>query len=153
MVPVGGGGLIAGIATAVKETKPTVRVVGVQSEATPIMYESLKLGYIVPAHRHKPSTIAEGLAGSIEEGSITFAIAQKYVDQVELVKEETISRAVYLLCTGDHQKVEGSGAAGTALLLEKPELFKGLTVAVVVSGGNIDEARLDGIFDNEEKER
>ncbi|MGD6934852.1 MAG: threonine ammonia-lyase [Candidatus Bathyarchaeia archaeon] len=152
LVPVGGGGLIAGISTAIKNLKPNVRVIGVQSEATPIMYESLKLGQIVRAHHHKPSTIAEGLAGSIEENSITFAIAQKFVDEVRLVKEETISKAVYLLCTKDQQKVEGSGAAGIALLLEKPEEFKGLTVAVVISGGNIDEQRLDSIFDAEEKQ-
>jgi len=152
LVPVGGGGLIAGISTAIKNSKPNVKVIGVQSEATPIMYESLKLGQIVPAHRHKPSTIAEGLAGSIEEGSITFTITQKYVDEVVLVKEETISKAVYLLCEKDQQKVEGSGAAGVALLLEKPEVFKGLTVAVVISGGNIDDARLDDIFDTEEKQ-
>ncbi|XHH07924.1 MAG: threonine/serine dehydratase [Candidatus Bathyarchaeia archaeon] len=151
LVPVGGGGLIAGVSTAIKNLKPNIKVVGVQSEATPIMYESLKMGQIVPAHRHKPNTIAEGLAGSIEEGSITFTIAQKYVDEVVLVKEETISRAVYLLCENDQQKVEGSGAAGVALLLEKPELFKGLTVAVLVSGGNIDDSRLDGIYDAEEK--
>jgi threonine dehydratase len=152
LVPVGGGGLIAGVSTAIKNLRPNVQVIGVQSEATPIMYESLKIGEIVPAHRHKATTIAEGLAGSIEEGSITFSIAQKYVDEVLLVKEETISKAVYLLCTSDQQKVEGSGAAGVALLLEKSETFKGLTVAVVISGGNIDDARLDGIFDTEEKQ-
>ncbi len=150
LVPVGGGGLIAGIATAIKNQNPNVQVIGVQSEVTPMMYESLNMGIIVPPHRHGSNTIAEGIAGGIEEGSITFAITQKNVDKIELVKEESISKAVYLLCTREQQKVEGSGAAGIALLLEKPDAFKGLTVAVVISGGNIDDARLDSIFDSEE---
>jgi threonine dehydratase len=150
VVPVGGGGLIAGISTAVKNQNQKVQVVGVQSEVTPMMYESLNMGQIVPPHRHGTNTIAEGIGGGIEQGSITFAITQKLVDKIELVKEESISKAVYLLCTREQQKVEGSGAAGVALLLEKPEMFKGLTVAIVISGGNIDDARLDSIFDKEE---
>jgi threonine dehydratase len=150
VVPVGGGGLIAGISTAIKNMTSKVQVVGVQSEVTPMMYESLNMGKIVPPHRHGSNTIAEGIGGGIEEGSITFEIAQKHVDKVMLVKEETISKAVYLLCTREQQKVEGSGAAGVALLLENPGMFKGLNVAVVISGGNIDDSRLDSIFDSEE---
>ena len=72
IVPVGGGGLIGGIAIAVKTQKPTVRVIGVQSSASPVMYESLKAGKIVPPHRHERYTIAEGLVGAVEKGSITF---------------------------------------------------------------------------------
>ncbi len=150
LVPVGGGGLIAGISTAVKSLKADVQVIGVQSEATPIMYESLKAGKIVPAHRHNPRTIAEGLAGGIEKGSITFTIVQQYVDEVALVKEETLRKAVYLLCQEEGQKVEGSGAAGIAMLLENKEAFAGLTVAIVVSGGNIDDSLLESILASEE---
>ena len=150
LVPVGGGGLIAGISTAVKSLKPDVQVIGVQSEATPIMYESLKAGKIVPAHRHNPRTIAEGLAGGIEKGSITFTIAQQYVDEVALVREETLRKAVYLLCKEEGQKVEGSGAAGIAMLLENKEAFAGLTVAILVSGGNIDDSLLQSILASEE---
>ncbi len=150
LVPVGGGGLIAGISIAAKSLKPDVQVIGVQSEATPIMYESLKAGKIVPAHRHNPRTIAEGLAGGIEKGSITFTIAQQYVDEVALVREETLRKAVYLLCQEEGQKVEGSGAAGIAMLLENKEAFAGLTVAIVVSGGNIDDSLLQSILASEE---
>ena len=72
IVPVGGGGLIGGIAIAVKTSETNVRVIGVQSSASPVMYESLKAGKIVPPHRHERYTIAEGLVGAVEKGSITF---------------------------------------------------------------------------------
>lgn len=150
VVPVGGGGLIGGIAVAVKSQKPTVKVVGVQSEASPVMYESLKKGAIVPPHRHERYTVAEGLAGAIEKGSITFSIAQQYVDEVTLVREESIRQAVYLLWKNMKLVVEGSGAVGVALALENKELLAGKTVAMVISGGNIDDALLQGIIAGEE---
>ncbi len=150
VVPVGGGGLIGGIAIAVKTQKPTVRVIGVQSAASPVMYESLKAGKIVPPHRHERYTIAEGLVGAVEKGSITFLIAQQYVDEVTLVREELIRRAVYLLWKNEKQVVEGSGAAGVAWLIENKAAFAGKTVAVVISGGNIDQYLFDGIVAEEE---
>ena len=150
IVPVGGGGLIAGIAIAVKSQKPTVKVIGVQSTASPVMYESLKTGKIVPPHRHERYTIAEGLVGAVEKGSITFGIAQKYVDYVTLAREESIRRAVYLLWKNEKEVVEGSGAAGVALLLENKDSFSGQTIAVVISGGNIDPYLFNGIIAGEE---
>ena len=149
VVPVGGGGLIAGISTAVKTQKPNVRVIGVQSEASPVMYESLKAGRIVPPHRHEPYTVAEGLSGGIEKGSITFTIAKQYVDEVMLVREESIRQAVYLVWKNENQMIEGSGAAGVALLLENENAFKGQTVAVVITGGNIDESLFKSILAQE----
>jgi threonine dehydratase len=146
IVPVGGGGLISGIGIAVKSEKPNVQLLGVQSEATPIMYESLKAGRIVPPHRHELNTIAEGLSGGIEKGSITFTIAQKYVDEVLLVKEETIRRAVYLIWKNEKQQVEGSGVAGVAMLLENKDYFVDQTVAIVLSGGNIDDSLFQKIL-------
>ena len=139
IVPVGGGGLISGIAIAVKSQKPTVKVIGIQSTASPVMYESLKAGEIVPPHRHERYTIAEGLVGAVEKGSITFGIAQQWVDEVTLVREELIRQAVYLLWKNEGQVVEGSGAAGVAMLMENKDAFKGKTVAVVITGGNIDQ--------------
>ena len=146
LVPVGGGGLISGVGIAVKSLKPDVLVIGVQSEATPIMYESLKAGKIVPAHRHEPKTIAEGLAGGIEKGSITFTIAQQYVDEVMLVREETIRQAVYLLWKNEKQLIEGSSAVGVAMLLENKDSFAGQSVAVVLTGGNIDDSLFQSIL-------
>ena len=149
IVPVGGGGLVGGIAIAVKSQKPNVRIIGVQSTASPVMYESLKVGRIVPPHRHERYTIAEGLVGAVEKGSITFGIAQRYVDEVTLVREEWIRRAVYLLWKNEGQVVEGSGAAGVGWLMENKDLFAGKTVAVVISGGNIDPYLFDGIVAEE----
>ena len=150
IVPVGGGGLIGGIAIAVKTQKPTVRIIGVQSSASPVMYESLKAGKIVPPHRHERYTIAEGLVGAVEKGSITFDIAKQYVDELMLAREESIREAVYLIWKNEKQVVEGSGAAGVALLLENKDQFAGKTVAVVISGGNIDRYLFDGIVAGEE---
>ncbi len=140
VVPVGGGGLISGVSIAVKSLKPNVQVLGVQSAAVPIMFESLKSGEIVKAHRHEPKTIAEGLSGGVEKGSITFTIVQKYVDEVFLVREESIRHAVYLLWENEKLVMEGSGAAAVALLLENKDLFVGKTVALVLTGGNIDDS-------------
>lgn len=140
VVPVGGGGLISGVSIALKSLKPNVQVLGVQSAAVPIMFESIKSGKIVKAHRHEPKTIAEGLSGGVEKGSITFTIIQQYVDDIFLVREETIRHAVYVLWENEKQVVEGSGAAAAALLLENKDLFVGKTVALVLTGGNIDDS-------------
>jgi threonine dehydratase len=147
VVPVGGGGLISGISIAAKSLKPTVAIVGVQSEASPVMYESLKAGRIVEAQ--KANTIAEGLSGGIEKGALTFEIAKKYVDTMLLVKEATIRKAVYLLCVHEKLVVEGSGAAAIAPFLEDKELFRGKTVVCVLTGGNIDCELLDDILATE----
>jgi threonine dehydratase len=150
IVPVGGGGLISGISIAIRSQKPTAQVIGVQSQASPVMYESLKAGKIVPPHRHEPYTVAEGLSGGIEKDSITFTIAQQYVDEVMLVREESIRRAVYLLWKNEKQVVEGSGVAGIAMLLENSNSFTGQIVAVVITGGNIDDSLFKSILASEE---
>jgi threonine dehydratase len=137
VVPVGGGGLISGVSIAVKSTKPEVEIVGVQSEASPVMYESLKAGRIVEAPKAK--TIAEGLSGGIEKGSLTFEIVKNCIDRMLLVKESTIRRAVHLLWTQDKQVAEGSGAAAIAPILENNAMFKGKAVVCLITGGNIDD--------------
>jgi threonine dehydratase len=147
VVPVGGGGLISGISIAVKSMKPKVQVIGVQSEASPVMYESLKAGRIVEAKQTE--SIAEGLSGGIEKGSITFKIAQKYVDRVLLVREKTIKRAVYLLWTHEKQVTEGSGAAAVAPIIENKNLFGGRTVIAVITGGNIEAELFQRILASE----
>jgi threonine dehydratase len=121
----------------------------VQSQATPVMYESLKAGKIVPPHRHEPKTLAEGLSGGIEKGSITFTIAQQFVDEVTLVREESIRHAIYLLWKNEKQVVEGSGVAGVAMLLENSDSFAGQVIALVVTGGNIDDDLFKSIVASE----
>jgi len=146
VVPVGGGGLISGVSIALKSLKPNVQVYGVQSAAVPIMFESLKSGEIVKPHRHEGKTIAEGLSGGVERGSITYSIVQQYVDEIFLVREESIRHAVYVLWENEKQVVEGSGAAAVALLLENKDLFVDKTVVLVLTGGNIDDALFQNLL-------
>jgi threonine dehydratase len=147
IVPVGGGGLISGVSIAVKNVKPGVRVIGVQSEASPVMYKSLRAGRIVDARMKE--TIAEGLAGGIEKDTGTFRIIQEYVDELLLVREETIRRAVYLLWAQEKQVAEGSGAAAIASMIENKSKFAGETVVAVVTGGNIDAELFQSIVASE----
>jgi len=147
LVPLGGGGLISGVSIAIKSNRPDVQVIGVQSKSSPIMYESLKAGKIVGVQKAKTKSIAEGLSGNV--GPITFEIAQKYVDSVMLVKEETLRHAVYLLWNYDKQVVEGSGAAAVAPVMENNPLFKDKIVASVVTGGNIDSDLFQSILKSE----
>ena len=147
IVPVGGGGLISGISIAIKSIKPSVQIIGVQSEASPVMYESLKAGKIVDVEMRE--SIAEGLFGGIEKGSVTFNLVQKYVDDLLLVKEETIKKAIYLLWTREKQVVEGSGAAAIALMIENKDLFAGKTTVAVITGGNIEDKLFQEILASE----
>lgn len=149
IVPVGGGGLISGISIAIKSIKPSVQIIGVQSEASPVMYESLKAGKIVDVEIRE--SIAEGLSGGIERGSITFEIVQKYVDDLVLVKEETIRKAIYLLWKEEKLVAEGAGAAAIAPIIENKDLFRKKTVVSVISGGNIDDELFRNILDSETK--
>jgi len=140
LVPIGGGGLVAGIAIAIKSKNRAIEVFGVQSEASPVMYESLKAGRILKSEEVKiHNSIADGLSGGIEEGSITFTIIQKYVNKVILVKEETIKEAIKLLWEKDSQVVEGAGAVGPAAVIENKEYFKNKKTVIIISGGNIDD--------------
>lgn len=144
VVPVGGGGLISGISIAAKSIKPIVKVVGVQSETSPVMYESLKAGRIINVEVKE--SIADGLHGGIESGSITFGIVQNYVNNFLLVKEKTIKKAIYLLWKNEKQVVEGAGAAAVAAIMENVDMFRGKTVVAVISGGNIEEKQLRSIL-------
>ncbi len=140
LVPVGGGGLISGVSAAIKGANKRIEVVGVQSVASPVMCESIRRGRIVDMELE--DSVAEGLHGGIEEGSITFDLCKEYVDDFILVQEQTIIDAIVHHLFLDHQLVEGAGAVGAAAIMENPERFKGRNVGVVVSGGNIDEELL-----------
>ncbi len=140
LVPIGGGGLVAGIAIAIKNKNRAIEVIGAQSEASPVMYESLKAGKILKSEELKiQDSIADGLSGGIEKGSVTFKVAQKNVDEIVLVKEETIKEAIRLLWEKDGQVVEGAGAVGPAVVLENTEQFKNKKTVIIISGGNIND--------------
>jgi len=133
VVPVGGGGLISGIATAVKALNPGVKIYGVESKTYPSMYQRLK-GLPVECGG---DTIAEGIAVK-DAGDIAFSIVKRLVEEMLVVKEETIERAVVALLEIEKTVAEGAGAAALAALLEHPAHFAGKRVALPVSGGNID---------------
>ncbi|MCD6263036.1 threonine ammonia-lyase [Candidatus Bathyarchaeota archaeon] len=144
LVPVGGGGLLSGVAVALKSLNPEVEVLGVQSKASPVMYESFRRGEIVEVPMEE--SVAEALHGGIEKGSVTFEIVRELVDDILLVEEGEIRRAIALFLEHHHQVAEGAGAVGLAALMTYGERFKGRRVGVVISGGNIDISLLREIL-------
>ncbi|MDZ4740199.1 MAG: threonine ammonia-lyase [Alphaproteobacteria bacterium] len=141
VVPVGGGGLIAGMAIAARAMKPGVRMVGVETRLFPSMYNALK-------HGNEPiggRTIAEGIAVK-NVGAKTTEICGRLLDDVLLVSEESIERAIALLLAIEKSVVEGAGAAGFAAMLQHPEQFAGRKVGLVLCGGNIDPRLLSNVI-------
>ncbi|TKJ31025.1 MAG: threonine ammonia-lyase [Chloroflexi bacterium B3_Chlor] len=135
LVPIGGGGLIAGVSVAAKAVNPSIKIIGVQVEASPSAYLSLKEGRCYERYEHDP-TICEGLAGGF--GIVPFRIAKDLIDEVVLVNEEETREAIFALLEAEHLVVEGSGAVGVAALLFDKVNLKGRKVVAVISGGNID---------------
>ena len=135
VVPIGGGGLAAGIASAVKQLRPLVKIVGVQTEASAAIYHSLRAGHMVTVP-DLPS-IADGIAGNIELGTITFPIIQKYVDDVVLVSEDEIRAAMAHLLEREKLVVEGAAAAALAAIASGKVSADAPTVAII-TGGNVD---------------
>lgn len=134
IVPVSGGGLISGIATALKEIKPTIKVIGVNIESVPAMYQSLKKGF--PTKVDIKETIADGLTAN-KPGDLTFKHTQKYVDDLVLVSENEIAEAVYLLSKNTKLVVEPSGTVALAAILNQSTNLKNRKIAVLLTGGNI----------------
>jgi threonine dehydratase len=144
LVPVGGGGMIAGIAVAVKSLAPNVQIIGVQPSASPALRDSIRDGKCYEEYDAAP-TICDGLAGGI--GKIVFEVAQKkWIDDVIIVEETETRAAVRALAETQQLIVEGSGAVGVAALFARKNDFRGKRVAVVLSGGNIDLALLQEIL-------
>lgn len=144
LVPVGGGALISGIAIAAKAEKPKLEVIGAQSTASPVMHASLKAGKVVDVKLGE--SIAEGLHGGIEKDTITFPLIQKYADDILLVEEADIRKAIKQLFLQDHVTAEGSGAVGPAAIIRYPDRFAGKKVVVVISGGAIEKELLSEII-------
>jgi threonine dehydratase len=144
VAPIGGGGLIGGIACAVKGTNPAIQVFGVQPARLPSMKEALRQRRPVTL---KPAiTIAEGIAVR-RAGERTFPMVQKYVDDIVTVEEEEIANAILLLLEQEKTLAEGAGAASIAALLNHKLPLEGKKVAVLVGGGNIDVTLLSRIIE------
>ena len=141
LVPVGGGGLIAGVALAAKHAKPDIEIVGVEAALYPAMINAIQ-------GRGDPcggSTLAEGIAVR-DVGDKTIAIVRDLVRDIVTVTETNIERAIGMFATLDKTVAEGAGAAPLAALLEHPEKFKGRTVGLILSGGNIDSRLLSSVL-------
>ncbi len=144
LVPVGGGGLISGISTALKETIPSCKVIGVEAAGVPSLYEALKRDELFTVK--EPKTIADGLLGQTT-GKFNFEICKKNVDDVVLVTDDAMKMAVKSLLFDCHILTEPSGAAPVAALLSdvyKPR--QGEKVGLVISGGNIAYTLLQDIL-------
>jgi threonine dehydratase len=144
IVPIGGGGLMGGVASAIKGLKPGCRVMGIELAAGPGMTPALAAGQPVPVTR--PRTIADGLTPPFV-GALPLEVARQAVDEILLVTEEEIMEAMRALLTRAKLYVEGAGAAATAALLAgKVHLPPGAVVVSIVSGGNVDPERALGLF-------
>jgi threonine dehydratase len=141
VVPVGGGGLISGIATAAKALKPGILVYGAESQNYPSMHQRLN-GLPVECGG---DTIAEGIAVK-DVGNLAFEVIRQLVEEVLVVKEETIERAAVALIEIEKTVAEGAGAAALAALLEHPARFTGKRVGLPISGGNIDSRVLASVL-------
>jgi threonine dehydratase len=144
VVPIGGGGLIGGIACAIKETNPKVQVIGVQTSRLPSMKAAVTEGkpVTIPA----AATIADGIAVR-RAGERTLPLVQKYVDEIVTVDEEEIANAILLLLEREKTMAEGAGAAAIAALVNHKIQVSGKKVAVLVCGGNIDVTLLSRIIE------
>jgi len=141
VVPIGGGGLISGMAVAAKTLKPDIEVVGVQAALYPSMYNLIKQQSLPM----RGDTLAEGIAVKAP-GRITSEIVRALVDDIVLVTEQDVEHALSLLLTIEKSVTEGAGAAGLAAVLADPARFKGRKLGLVLSGGNIDTRLLSGVL-------
>lgn len=145
IVPVGGGGLISGIAVATKSIKPDIKIIGVQSKNMPSMAESIFKDRITTVNGMP--TIADGIAVKTP-GKITFEIVKRYVDDIVTVDEDEIANAILLLMERAKVIAEGAGAASVAALLNRMGQLKDKKIVALLSGGNIDVNMLSRIIDS-----
>jgi threonine dehydratase len=144
VIPVGGGGLASGMAVAAKSLKPDLRIVGVQAQLYPSMYNAVQ-GKSLPM---RGDTLAEGIAVKAP-GRITTQIIRHLADDIILVSEDQIERALAMLIAIEKTVVEGAGAAGLAAVLAEPERFAGRNVGLVLTGGNIDTRLIASVLTRE----
>jgi threonine dehydratase len=139
VVPIGGGGLAAGVAAVVTQLQPSIRVIGVQTDASAAIYHSLKAGHMLTVPE-LPS-VADGIAGNIDLQSMTFPIIQKHLDDVVLVSEDEIKAALAHLLHQEKLLVEGAAAAAFAAV-SSGKIQAQQPIVVIITGGNIDPQRM-----------
>jgi len=141
LVPVGGGGLIAGIASYLKTIRPEVRIIGCQPRNSCVMAQSVEAGEIIEAEEEP--TISDGTAGGIEAGSVTFELCRQFVDEFILLDESDIERAIRWVHEREGMAVEGAASLSVGAVLKHPRRFSGRTSIAVLSGCRIDPALLE----------
>ena len=146
-VPVGGGGLISGIAGYCKKVNSEIKILGCQPENSAVMYHSIKAGKILEMES-KP-TIADGTAGGIEQDSITFDICKANVDRYCLVKESEIKRALYIMLEKHQMMVEGAAGLSIACLIKNKENYKGRNVVLIICGNKMSIDLLQDVLKSE----
>jgi len=134
-ISVGGGGLISGVGTALKNLSPRTKVVGVWPENSPCMLRAMEAGEIIDVEEQ--DTLSDGTAGAVEPGSVTFPICREVIDETITVTEAEIARAMRMIAEAEHWIVEGSAGVALAGLAKHAEAFQGQKVAVVICGRNI----------------
>lgn len=142
IVPVGGGGLISGIGSYIKAQRSKTRMYGAQAAASPTMQRSRRAGEIV--HVQVAPTLADGLAGNLDPQTATLALCRQFTDDIFLVSEAAIRRAILWSMFEIHKIIEGSAATGIAALLKHRTHFHGQRVVIVVTGSNIDLRKVLG---------
>jgi threonine dehydratase len=144
VVPIGGGGLIGGIACAIKESHPEIRIVGVQTSKLPSMAIAVEAHH--PVTIAAATTIADGIAVR-RAGDLTLPVIERYVDEIVMVEEDEIASAILMLLEREKTLAEGAGAAALAALLQHRTSLHGAHTAVLVCGGNIDVTLLSRIIE------
>jgi len=147
LAPVGGGGLMSGIAAYLNAVGPSIEVIGCQPTNSCVMYESIKAGEILDIE--SLPTISDGTAGGIESGSITFDLCRRHVDDFILLEEAEIVAAMRFLHEMEGVTIEGAAALSSAAVLKDRQRFAGRRIALIVSGGRVDEATMDKVLKHE----
>jgi len=147
LAPVGGGGLISGVAGYLKAVDPSIEVIGCQPVNSCVMYESIKAGEILDIE--SLPTISDGTAGGIEKGSITFDLCCRHVDDFILLEEAEISAAMRFLHEEEGVTIEGAAALSTAAVLKERTRFAGRRITLIVSGGRVDETTMAEVLKHE----
>ncbi len=144
VVPIGGGGLISGIAIAAKALRPEIDVIGVEVEASSPFTRGLAAGHIVPIDVGE--TLADGLAGNLDPDTVTFDLVRNHVHQIALVGEPALSDAIAGIVLHERLIAEGAGAVGVAAITSERLTVRGRRIAVVLSGANIDSSTLAAVL-------
>jgi threonine dehydratase len=145
-IAVGGGGLLAGVASVLRAHNPDVIVFGCQPEASPVMIRSIAAGEILDLQ--STPTLSDGTAGGIEANAITFALCQALIDEPVLVSEAEIAAAMRIYLDAEDEPLEGAAGVALAGMLQRRDALQGRKVAVIICGGNVSQPVLDSLLNS-----